>query len=50
MIVNIDLSQEIVGIDMSRALKSSLKHSRKHVLRPLQLYGDQALKPGSYKS
>ena len=42
MIVNIDLSQEILGIDMLRALKSSLKHRRKHVLRPLQLYGDQA--------
>ena len=28
---------------MLRALKSSLKHRRKHVLRPLQLYGNQAL-------
>ena len=43
MIVSIDLSQEIFAIDMLRALKSSLKHRRKHVLRPLQLYGDQAL-------
>ena len=42
MIVNIDLSQEIFAIGMLRALKSSLKHRRKHVLRPLQLYGDQA--------
>ena len=30
------------------ALKSSLKHRRKHVLRLLRLYGDQALKPGLY--
>ena len=43
MIVNVDLSQETFAIDMSRALKSSLMHRRKHVLRPLQLYGDQAL-------
>ena len=43
MIVNIDLSQEIFAIDMLRALKSSLKHRCKHVLRPLQLYGDQTL-------
>ena len=43
MIVNIDLSQEIFAIDMLRALKSSLKHRLKHVLRPLQLYRDQAL-------
>ena len=35
MIVNIDLSQEIYAIGMLRALKSSLKHRRKHVLRPL---------------
>ena len=41
--VNIDLSQEIFAIDTLRALKSSLKHRRKHVLRPLQLYRDQAL-------
>ena len=38
MIVNIDISQEIFGIDMLRALKFSSKHRRKHVLRPLQLY------------
>ena len=43
MIVSIDLSQEIFAIGMLRALKSSLKRRRKHVLRPLQLYGDQAL-------
>ena len=45
IIVNIDLSKEIFLVDMSRALKSSLKHRHKHVLRPLQLYGDQALEP-----
>ena len=44
MIVSIDLSQEIFSIDMLRVLKSSLKHRRKHVLRSLQLYGDQALR------
>ena len=38
-----DISQEIFSIDMLTALKSSLKHRRKHVLRPLQLCGDQAL-------
>ena len=48
VIVNIDLSQEIFAIDMSRALKSSLKHRRKNVLRPLQLYGDQALLDAIY--
>ena len=37
MIVSIDLSREIFTIDMLRALKSSLKHRRKHVLRSLQL-------------
>ena len=37
-IVNIDLSQEIFAIDMLRSLEFSLKHRRKHVLRPLQLY------------
>ena len=36
MIVNIDLLQEIFVIDMLRA-------RCKHVLRPLQLYGDQVL-------
>ena len=43
MIVNIYLSHEIFAIDVLRPLKSSLKHRRKHVLRPSQLYGDQAL-------
>ena len=46
MVTSFDISQEIFSIDVLRALKSSLKHRRKHVLRPLQLYGDQALKIG----
>ena len=37
-----DSSQQMFSIDLLRALKSSLKHRRKHVLRPLQLYGNQA--------
>ena len=49
MIVNFDLSQEIFAVDMLRASKSSLKHRRKHVLRPLQLYGDQALNVDSIR-
>ena len=43
MITSIDVSEEIFATDMLKALKSSLKHRRKHVLRPLQLCGDQAL-------
>ena len=43
MITGIDLSQEIFAGNVLRTLKSSLKHRRKHVLRSLQLYGDQAL-------
>ena len=43
MVTGFDISQEIFSIDMFTALKSCLKHHRKHVLRPLQLYGDQAL-------
>ena len=43
MVTSFDVSQEIFSIDMLTALKSSLKHRRKHVLRSLQLYGDQAL-------
>ena len=43
MITTIDLSQEILAIDVLTALKSSLKHRRKHILRLLRLYGDQAL-------
>ena len=43
MVTSIDISQEIFSIDVLRALKSSLKHRRKHVLRPLQLDGDPGL-------
>ena len=44
MVASIDCSQEIFAVDIITALKSSLKHSRKHVLRSLQLFGDQAQK------
>ena len=43
MIAGIHISQEIFAIDTWTALKPSLKHDRKHVLRLLRLYGDQAL-------
>ena len=43
MITNPDVSQEIFAMDILKALKSSLKHHRNHVLRLLRLYGDQAL-------
>ena len=39
MITSIDISQEIFATDILEALKPSLKHHRKHVLRLLQLYG-----------
>ena len=42
MITSIDVSQKIVTMNILKALKSSLKHYRKQVLRLLQLYGDQA--------
>ena len=42
MIARIHISQKLFAIDMLAALKSSLEHHRKHVLRLLQLYGDQA--------
>ena len=42
MIESFDISQKTFSIDILTALKSSLKHRRKHVLRSLQrLYGDQ---------
>ena len=44
MVTSFDISQEIFSVYMLTALKSSLKHRRKHVLRSLQLYGDQALR------
>ena len=40
MMTIIDLSQEVLAIDMLAALKSTLKHRRKHVLRWLRLFGD----------
>ena len=43
MSTGIDLSQEILAINMLKIFKSSLKHRPKHVLRPLQPYRDQAL-------
>ena len=43
MVTSFDILQEIISIDMLTALKSSLKHRRKHVLQSLQPYGDQAL-------
>ena len=43
MIAYIHVSQEIFAIIVLTALKSSLEHRRKQVLRLLQLYGDQAL-------
>ena len=43
MVTSFDISQEIFSIDMLTALKSSLKHRRKHVLRSFRLYGDQAV-------
>ena len=42
MSANIDVSQEILATDRLTALKSSFKHSRKHVLRLFRLYGHQA--------
>ena len=40
---NDHISQEILAIDVLTALKSSSKHRRKHFLRLLRPYGDQAL-------
>ena len=44
IITSIDLSRELVAIDMLRAVefKSSLDHCRKHCLRWLRLYEGQA--------
>ena len=41
MIAGIHISQEIFTNDMITALKPSLEHDRKHVLRLLRLYRDQ---------
>ena len=43
MITGIYISQEIFAIDILTALNLSLEHDRKHVLRLLRQYGDQAL-------
>ena len=43
IIAGIHISQEIFEIDVLTALKSYLEHRRKHVLRLLRRYGDQAL-------
>ena len=43
MITSIDVSQEIFAMDILKDLEFHLKHHRKHALRLLQLYGDQAL-------
>ena len=43
MMVGIHISQKIFEIDVLAALKFSLEQRWKHVLRLLQLYGDQAL-------
>ena len=45
MVTSFDISQEIFLIDMLKALKSSLKHRRKHVLRSFRLYGNHAFAP-----
>ena len=43
MVTSFDISQEIFSIDVLRALKTSLKHRRKQVLRSFRLYGYEAL-------
>ena len=43
VMAGIHISQEIFAIDVLSALKSSLEQRRKHVLRLLQLYGEQAI-------
>ena len=40
MITGIHISQEIFAIDMLTALKPSLEHDRKHIVRLLRLHGD----------
>ena len=47
MMISTDLSQEKLTISVLTVLKSSLEHGRKHILRSLRLYGDQALAPNS---
>ena len=43
MTLSIDLSQELLAIDMLTDLKSCLEHNRKYVLRSLQLYGENLI-------
>ena len=45
MFAGINISEEIFAIDMVRALKSSLEHDRKHVLRLLRLYMEARFDP-----
>ena len=46
-VTSFDISKEIFSIDMlTAALKSSLKHRRKHILGSFRLYGDQAFVSG----
>ena len=49
MIAGIHISQEIFANDILAALKPSLEHDRKHVLRLLRLCRDQALDAGLYR-
>ena len=50
MIAGIHISQEIFANNILTALKPSLEHNRKHILRLLRLYGEQALKLGIHIS
>ena len=43
MTAGIHISQEMFAIDMLTALKPSLRHDRKHVLRLLRLYRDHSM-------
>ena len=49
MVASIDPSLVIFGINILTALKSSLKHRPKHVLRLLRLYGNQTLQSTAIK-
>ena len=48
MVIRIDISQEIIAIDVLTALKSSLGHRRKHTLRSSRLYMKTMLKCGTF--
>ena len=43
MMISIDLSQEMLAVDVFTALQFSLEHRRKDILRSLRPCGDQAL-------